>query len=67
MAISDAIVAGGPTVFMVEEERTSRWLDAARLLPAIFTGGSYVDCVICYVYWDIIILVWVNRVLIGKE
>ena len=45
MAISDAIDAREPTVFMVEEARTSRLLDAARLLPAILTGGSYVDCV----------------------
>ena len=45
MVISDAIDAREPTVFMVEEAQTSRLLDAARLLPAILTGSSYVDCV----------------------
>ena len=45
MAISDAIDAREPTVFMVEEARTSRLLDAARLLPSILTSSSYVDCV----------------------
>jgi len=45
MAIFNAIDAREPTVFMVEEARTSRLLDAARLLPVILTGSSYVDCV----------------------
>ena len=45
MAISNVINAREPTAFMVEEARASRLLDAARLLPAILTGGSYVDCV----------------------
>ena len=45
MAISDAIDASEPTVFMVEEARTNRLLDAARLLPSILTSSSYVDCV----------------------
>ena len=45
MAISDAIDAREPTVFMVEEAQTNRLLDTARLLPAILTGSSYVDCV----------------------
>ena len=45
MAISDAINAREQTVFMVEEARTSRLLDAAKLLPAILTGSSFVDCV----------------------
>ena len=45
MAISDAIDAREPTVFMVEEARTNHLLDADRLLPAILTGSSYVDCV----------------------
>ena len=45
MVISDAIDAREPTVFMVEEARTNRLLDAARLLPTILTGSSYVDCV----------------------
>ena len=45
MAISNAIDAREPTVFMVEEARTNRLLDAARLLPAILTSSSYVDCV----------------------
>ena len=45
MAISDAIVAGGPTIFMVEEAQTNHLLGADNLLPAILTGSSYVDCV----------------------
>ena len=45
MAISNAMDTKEPTVFMVEEARTNRLLDAARLLPAILTGSSYVDCV----------------------
>ena len=45
MAISDAIDAREPTVFMVEEARTNRLVDAAKLHPAILTGSSYVDCV----------------------
>ena len=45
MAISNAIDAREPTVFMVGEARTNRLLDAARLFPAILTGSSYVDCV----------------------
>ena len=45
MAISNAMDARELTVFMVEEARTNSLLDAARLLPAILTGGSYVDCV----------------------
>ena len=45
MAISDAIDARDPAVFMVEEAQTSRLLDTARLLPDILTGSSYVDCV----------------------
>ena len=45
MAISSAVDAREPTAFMVEEARTNRLLDAARLLPAILTGSSYVDCV----------------------
>ena len=45
MAISNAIDAREPTVFMVEEARTNRLLDAARLLPSILTSSSYVDCV----------------------
>ena len=45
IAISDAINAREPTVFMVEEAQTSRFLDAARLLSVILTGSSYVDCV----------------------
>ena len=45
MAISDAIDAREPAVFMVGEAQTSRLLDAARLLPVILTGSSYVDCV----------------------
>ena len=44
MAISDAIDAREPTVFMVEKARTNRLLDAAVFLPAILTGDSYVDC-----------------------
>ena len=45
MAISVAINAREPTVFMVEEARTNRLLDAARFFPVILTGSSYVDCV----------------------
>jgi hypothetical protein len=45
MAISNVINAREPTAFMVEETQTSRLLDAAKLLPAILTGGSYVDCI----------------------
>ena len=45
MAISDVINARELTAFMVEEARASLLLDAAVLLPAILTGGSYVDCV----------------------
>ena len=45
MAISDAIDASEPTVFMVEKVRTNRLLDAARLLSAILTSSSYFDCV----------------------
>ena len=45
MVISDAINAREPTVFMVEEARTNRLLDAARLILAILTSSSYVDCV----------------------
>ena len=47
MAISNGIDAREPTVFMVGEARTNRLLDAARLLPAILTSSSYVDCVEC--------------------
>ena len=50
MAISDAIDAREPTVCMVEEARTSRLLEAARLLPFILTSSSYVDCVE-FVFW----------------
>ena len=45
MVISDTINAREPTVFVVGEARTKHLLDAARLLPAILTGSSYVDCV----------------------
>ena len=45
MVISYDIDAREPTVFMVEEARTNHLLDAARLLPAILTCSSYVDCV----------------------
>ena len=45
MALSGAIDTREPMVFMVEEARTSRMLGAARLLPVILTGSSYVDCV----------------------
>ena len=45
MAISDAIDAREPTVFMVEEARTNHLLDAARVLSSILTSSSYVDCV----------------------
>ena len=49
LTISDAINARDPKIFMVEEARTSHLLDAAKLLPAILTGSSYVDCVSCFV------------------
>jgi hypothetical protein len=45
MATSDAIDAGEPNVFMVGEAQTSHLLGTAKLLPAILTGSSYVDCV----------------------
>ena len=45
MVISNAIDARDTTVVMVEETRTNRLLDAARLLPSILTRSSYVDCV----------------------
>ena len=44
-AISDAIDAREPTVFMVEKARSSLLLDAAKLLPAILTSSSFVGCV----------------------
>ena len=50
MAIFDAIDAREPTVFMVEEAQSNRLLDAAKLLPAILTGSTYVDCVE-FVFW----------------
>ena len=45
IAISDAIDARERTVVVVEEAQTNRLLDAAKLLPVILTGSSYVDCV----------------------
>ena len=43
MAISVAIVASEPTVFMVGEARQNHLVCAARLFPAILTGDSCVD------------------------
>ena len=45
MVISNAIDARESAVFVVGEARTNHLLDAARLLPVILTGNSYVDCV----------------------
>ena len=45
MAISNVLNARELTAFMVEEARASRLLDAARLILAILTSSSYVDCV----------------------
>ena len=45
MAISDAIDAGELMVDMIEEAPTNHLLDAAGILPAIWTASSYVDCV----------------------
>ena len=43
MAISVAIVASEPVVFMVGEARQNRLVCAAILFPAILTGDSCVD------------------------
>jgi hypothetical protein len=43
MAISVAIVARRPTVFMVGEARKNHLVCAAILFPAILTGDSCVD------------------------
>ena len=40
MAISVAIVASEPTVFMVGEARKNHLVCAARLFPTILTGDS---------------------------
>ena len=45
MVVSDAIDAREPMVFMVEEAQINYLLDAAKFLPVILTGSSYVDCV----------------------
>ena len=45
MAISNAIDARELRVSMVEEAQKKHLLGAAKLLPVILTGSSYVGCV----------------------
>ena len=69
MAISDAIGAREPTVFMAEEAQTNHLLDAVKLHPVTLTGSSstYVGCVEYIFYQKRIIKVLVIPVLIRKK